>query len=372
MLLACQQDAYARQGASTVVAVDGNDVWVDDSVLYPEGGGQPSDHGTIAGGRGTDVQRDPRGVRLRCARPVAVGVHPVEVDWPRRYDHMQQHTAQHLLTALALDRLGVATTSFHLGAEQSHIDLERALIPDEVERLFTAANAVAREGRAVRHERVDGLEGVRSRRLAEGVSELRVVSIDGVDRNTCGGTHVANTAELQLLVPLGVERARGGQGRLLFLAGDRVARRLAASEATLERLRVTLSTGDLIGATAKLADDVKQLERQGRAWLAEIAAATATRIASEPGPLRVHRRPDAEPGLLTAIANRVTAEHPADVLLLIGADGAFLVCASAERLNALRVPFLAAIGARGGGPPGRLQGRSAADPEAALRAAMAE
>jgi Ser-tRNA(Ala) deacylase AlaX len=97
---------------------------LDDTLCFPEGGGQPPDHGWLGGVRVVDVQRHEEGIRHFVERPVEVGAASLVLDWERRFDHMQQHTAQHLLSALALDRFGWATRSFHLGPATSDVELD--------------------------------------------------------------------------------------------------------------------------------------------------------------------------------------------------------------------------------------------------------
>ena len=117
-LLACQHDAYRRSMTAAildVLPVDGGvEVILADTVLYPEGGGQPDDHGTLDGQPVLGLRKTDRGVAHRLtARPAGESVEVV-LDWARRLDHMQQHTAQHLISAIAADRFSADTTAFHL------------------------------------------------------------------------------------------------------------------------------------------------------------------------------------------------------------------------------------------------------------------
>ncbi len=236
-LVACQRDARLR--ALDCVALswspldDGRyAVILDDTVLYPEGGGQPADHGRINGVAVVDVQRGQSGVVHTVLGPGAPGPVRVELDWARRFDHMQQHSAQHLLTALAADHLDRPTVAFHLGEETCTIDLLGPPLDEAARaRLEDLANAEIRSARPLRVREVDAQTydrlPVRSRGLPEGhTGPIRLVEIEGLDLNTCGGTHVAHTGELQVVALLRVEALKGGS-RLHYLAGDRVRRRLA-------------------------------------------------------------------------------------------------------------------------------------------------
>src|SRR5690606_19218545 len=147
-----------------------------------------------------DVRREGGLIRHILSAPVAAGPARLRLDWPRRFEHMQQHTGQHLLTAVALSQLGWRTTAFHLGPELPDIELDVPALSRE--RLDVLEDAVAAEIRAARHVRCfrAGPEEaarlpVRSRMLPEGlVGDLRLVEIEGIDLNTCGGTHVRSTA----------------------------------------------------------------------------------------------------------------------------------------------------------------------------------
>ena len=203
-----------------------------DTILFPEGGGQPPDHGFLNDVEVLDVQKTGGEVRHYVAAPVAPGPVKVRLDWDRRFDLMQQHTGQHLLSAVAEDRFGWPTTAFHLGPEVCDVELDvRAPSPADLEALGDAIAAEIRAARAVRPRRVtlDELRAlpVRTRGLPEGhAGDVRLVEIEGVDLNTCGGTHLSSTAEIEVVALLSAEPLRGGT-RLSFVAGRRARRSTA-------------------------------------------------------------------------------------------------------------------------------------------------
>ena len=155
-LMPCQEDAYRWHGEATVVdcsAASGGrwQVVLEDSPFYPEGGGQPADQGRLGEVAVIDVQKDGEGRVLHITEaPVSLGRVEAEVDGVRRFDHMQQHTAQHLITAIAQDRFGRSTTSFHLGQQTSSIDLDGPLSPSQLRELEEAVNGELRSDRSVR------------------------------------------------------------------------------------------------------------------------------------------------------------------------------------------------------------------------------
>jgi Ser-tRNA(Ala) deacylase AlaX len=188
-----------------------------DTICYPEGGGQPADRGRIAGIEIADVRTVDGEVRHFLAGPPPAGQVTIELDWERRFDHMQQHTGQHLLTAIAHERFGWATTAFHLGANVSDVELDASSLAAEgLQALEEAVATEIRAGRTVIARRVSPEEyaslPVRTRGLPEGhQGAIRLVEIAGIDLNTCGGTHLRSTAEVEGLKlsawkPCGVAR----------------------------------------------------------------------------------------------------------------------------------------------------------------------
>jgi Ser-tRNA(Ala) deacylase AlaX len=236
-----------------------------DAVFYPEGGGQPADRGSVGGVAVEDVRWAEGQVRHFLAGPAPAGRVRVELDWARRFDHMQQHTGQHLLTAIAQERFGWRTTAFHLGERVSDIELDvPAIAPEQLEALEEAVAAEIRAARPVTARRVTAEEfaalPVRTRGLPEGhVGDIRLVEIAGLDLNTCGGTHVGSTAEIEALKLLGTEGMREGT-RLRFAAGGRLRRLLGAHEERAARLRQVLGASDeeVAGVAAAKLDQLKE------------------------------------------------------------------------------------------------------------------
>ena len=341
-----------------------------DTVLYPEGGGQPSDRGTIAGIPVVDVQNVEGQVRHVLAGPVEPGPVTVELDWTRRFDHMQQHTAQHLLTAVATDRFGWQTTAFHLGDRVSDVELGVAAI--DPEQLQMLEDAVAAEVRAacpvtafrVSHEEYEKLE-VRSRGLPAGHSgDVRLVQIDGIDLNTCGGTHCASTAELEAVKLLGTESLRGGT-RLFYVAGERLRRRLSAEVTRTAALRRILGVSDveLIGGVESRLDQVKDAARTIRRLEEKLTSLLAERFAASPEAVSVEHLVDHGLPFLQRIAREVEALDPTQAVFLTageGEEGFFLLAAGGEStLDVSEVgPRIAEVLEGKGGGKGRVfQGR---------------
>jgi len=344
-----------------------------DTVFYPEGGGQPSDHGTMRGVDVIDVQKAEGVVRHFLSAELPLGPVHQALDWARRFDHMLQHTGQHLLTAVALGRFGWKTTAFHLGPMVSDIELDvGSLGDDDLRRL---EDAVAQEIRAsrpvtVRRAQIDEMEalGVRSRLLPEGLSgEIRLVEIEGLDLNTCGGTHLRSTAEIGTMALIGTETMRGGT-RLFFAAGDRVRRRLAEHEARNAKLRALLGAADddlpelvelRLGRERDLGRDCRQLQ-------AELALAEAERLAASNEAVVAGHWDGRDLPFLQEIGKALVALTPDRVALLTagtGSAGAFLLVASESSgldLGAAGPEICAILDGRGGGRPPFFQGKATA------------
>ncbi len=368
------RDAYRRSLRTEVVACraqgDGFIAITPDTIVFPGGGGQPHDLGTLAGQPVLSVRADADGGWVH-ELPGAVprGSAQLELDWDRRYDHMQQHSAQHLITALANDQLGLATMAFHLGAERSSIDLDasniEASVLGELEAMVQAEirAALPLQIRWVQPEELDGL-GVRSRGLpADHRGKVRLVSIEGVDRNTCGGTHVAGTAELQLVVFVGTERVHGGITRLHFVAGQRAVDLLRSGLIRERALTLSLRcappehSAAVDRVLAEQSEQARELRRL-RAELAELLAA-ACLVGASGGLAHLHRDADDLP-LLQAVASGAMALQPdALVLLTSGAPaGSFLLAGPTPLVATLGPELLPLIAGRGGGARGRFQGRA--------------
>ena len=374
---AYERDPRLRELAVEVLAAGAADgrPWAElsDTVLYPEGGGQPADRGWLGEVAVDDVQQRDGRVLHFLAAPVAPGPALLRLDWGRRFDHMQQHTAQHLLSALALDRYGWRTTSFHLGKQVSDVELATSVLP--VARLAELEEAIAEAIRAalpvttrrVAPEKMAAL-AVRTRGLPAGhTGDVRLVEIAGIDLNTCGGTHLASTAEIESVKLLGTEAMRGGT-RLQWVAGGRVRARLAAHEQRAEALRRTFDTGDdelAATATAKVAQ-LQESERARRRLAERLADAEAARllaVARADGFVEAHFD-DADGAFLQRLASGFSAAPGAAVALLTAAfaGGALFALAAQPDatvdVRALGGRAAAALGGRGGGSGRVFQGKA--------------
>ena len=346
-------------------------VVLEDTVFYPEGGGQPCDLGTVNGVAVVDVQKREGELLHFLGTAIPEGPASLRLDWTRRFDHMQQHTGQHLLTAVAQDQFQWETTAFHLGAQVCDIELDAPSIsPSAMERL---EEAVAAEIRA-HHEisarwvspEVYGQEPVRSRGLPEGhKGDIRLVQIACVDLNTCGGTHLHHTGEIEALKLLGTESIRSGT-RLFYVAGGRARRRLGAHEQRNAALRTLLGAPDedLVPALQIKLDQLLILERRSRKLEEELAEYQAAALAARPGALVEAHLEGRDMAFLQKLAKGILGLAPAKAVFLTadaGGQGIFLLGAGED--STLDVPAVgkavaAILGAKGGGAGKSFQGKA--------------
>jgi Ser-tRNA(Ala) deacylase AlaX len=374
-LTAFERDPYLTQMETRVLRVgeDGGRPYavLADSILYPEGGGQPPDHGFLGAVAVLDVQKRGGEARHYLAAAVAPGPAELRLAWPRRFDHMQQHTGQHLLTAVALERFGWETTAFHLGEEVSDIELGVARVTGaELEQLEEAVAAEIRRDRPVTCRRVtaEDLPGlpVRSRGLPEGFQgDVRLVEIQGLDLNTCGGTHLRATGELEGMCLLGTEPVRGGT-RLFFVAGGRLRRRMAAHEQRNAGLRGLLGVPDerLGAAVSARLEQHRDLEKRVRALEDELGELLAAALAERPGALAEHHFQGRDAGFLQRAARQLLAKAPAKTAFFTATregQSCFLLAsgeASPLDTGALGREVAALLSAKGGGSGKLFQGKA--------------
>jgi len=341
-------------------ANDGRTVYLDRTAFYPTSGGQPFDTGTIAGVRVTDVVDEDDRIAHVLAAPAPEGdaVHGV-IDWQRRLDHMQQHTGQHLLSAIFADRFSLATVSVHFGADTSTLDLDAESVPRAT--LLAAeelANAAIAQPHAVSvsFESAADATGLRKPPPREGT--IRVVTIEALDRSACGGTHVRSTAEIGALLLRGTERVRRTT-RVEFVCGLRAVRTARADHELVSALAQSLGVApaELIAITQSQREELRAAQAAQREASKALGAYRARELFDAVAPNAtgrrriVERRTAGSIDELRTLAQAVLALGPA---LFLGtlADPPTLLVASSDAAfdagTALKAA-LATYGGRGGG-----------------------
>ena len=385
-------DPYLRVFDASISSIDQREtrliVTLDSTAFYPTSGGQPFDTGTLGPWRVIETVDQDDGAIGHIVEPlpeaadggshVTVGdrVHG-EVDWPRRFDHMQQHTGQHVLSA-ALERLfSVRTVSFHLGAEASTIDLAREVSVTEIAAAEDEGNRIVWEDRPVTIRYVTSEEAARLPLRKEPAREgtLRLIEVGDFDLSACGGTHVARTGAIGVITVTAWERFKGGY-RLEFLCGGRALNRFRASRDTVSSLVRLLSVtpNELPDATARLLAEARDQKRTIAGLQSELAAFRAAELAASAVDGFVGRSLDADAGTLKALAAAVSARSGYTVVLVSTRQPALVVVARSADVpvdaDHLLAALLARFGGRGGGKPAIAQGGGLqGSPDAILAAA---
>ena len=341
--------------------------------FYPTSGGQPHDVGTINGSEVVSVlSRPDDGAILHVLdTPVSNESYKAEIDWSRRFDHMQQHTGQHILSQSFLKVLGAQTLSFHLGADSSTIDLDLDRLDDErasdVEEL---ANQVVWENRAVQIQNVtldEALDIPMRKKPPLDSDALRLVVITDFDVSACGGTHVSNTGEVGVIKILGWER-RGNSIRAGFVCGKRALSDYRAKNQVIRNLSAQLTTGywELENSISNQIDEISQLKRQLRRSQQMLTDYQVDGIINE-----IEQDGDENPVIrvfadmpmkeLRIVANQLVTRKKVVLLLASVGDRTSLVFARSEDLsgdmNELTKRAFAQLGSgSGGGSPSFAQG----------------
>ena len=337
-------------------------VYLDRTAFYPESGGQPSDYGELAGNPLLDVIDEGDEIAHVIAEdPPFKPVHG-SVDWSRRFDHMQQHTGQHILSA-AFERTGsYKTVSFHLGTDSATIDLDSDRVgARQVEAAEDLANQVVFENRPVGISFRSAAEAqqldLRKPTFREG--DIRLVEIQDFDLSACGGTHVNRTGGVGLVLVRKMERAKG-LTRLEFVCGGRARRCAQQDFAVLSEAARLFSTG-LENVPELIAKQSQELREAGKGLqkltedLAVLQAAQLWQQAPERGGVRVvqclFEAAESRKGKFVAHA---VGKHPG-AIALIGVKGAPTALffaqtpgGKANMADALKLT-LAKFGGKGGG-----------------------
>ncbi len=254
------RDTYAREFTADVVSCtegkNGFEVVLSDTAFYPEGGGQPADHGKLGDAVVTDVKRV-SGIIVHCTdKALTVGSTVKGVlDWSRRYDNMQNHTGEHVISGLIHKKYGFDNVGFHMDEDVITVDFDGVIPTDELLAIEQQVNDAIYADIPVNvlFPSAEELKTMDYRSKKELTGKVRIVDIPGCDRCACCGTHVAKTGEIGLLKVLSSEKHRGGT-RILFVCGARALRDYAAKNASVRRISELLSA-----KPAEVAEAVEKL-----------------------------------------------------------------------------------------------------------------
>jgi alanyl-tRNA synthetase len=404
-------DSFLRTFTGAVTDVrevadsNGKHIWqlaLNRTAFYPTSGGQPFDTGQLSAVSldGTalmvpveQVEEDEQGAVWHFVRnPLVAGTFVEgQIDWKRRFDHMQQHTGQHLLSAVFWRELQAPTISFHLGESTSTIDLASEQVTHQsLERVERIANEIIGEDRQVttrdlpRGEAEAMLAAGQLRKLPDRQGTIRVIDIADYDKNACGGTHVRSTGQIGGLQVRAVERVSRGV-RIEFVCGLRAVRAVRADLAILRETSALLSTRatELASTVGRLLTEGKANAKQCQKLREELAVFQGAKLAMEEpieSGLRLVVRAwrDRDRDYVRLLASRTAIAAPRTAVIFSANDSdpvrVFVARSSDLDFNCGQIlrEALAHVGLRGGGSADLAQGEVPAEQEVALRASISE
>ncbi|KAK9453207.1 Threonyl/alanyl tRNA synthetase [Dipodascopsis uninucleata] len=314
---------------------------LEDTILFPEGGGQPTDHGFLYAFDNEIAIRNVRRESLTALHLSNLPLEPntdvkLKVDWNRRFDHMQQHSGQHLLSAV-LDKKGVPTLAWTLGEKVSYVELSRKLTDEEVSEAEDECNEIIRKAINIWIE-VPDKDLVNQNKLPDDYDVergiLRVVHIGNLDANPCCGTHLKNTCEIGSVALFHQTPIRGSNSRLYFLIGDRVRKYAVDANTKFRSINSKLScqTEEIEDKITKLESQLKDALRREKIWMAETVKSDSAQIRKD---LELRKRsfiyrPDSSLDYFNSVIAEVgKLENNSGVIVLasgaIKASGALLI-----------------------------------------------
>lgn len=350
-------------------------VVLDQTFFYPTSGGQPNDTGTLNGVKVEDVvvRESDKALLHVLVGSLNPGEVKAEIDWPRRFDHMQQHTGQHILSQAFILAAEAVTIGFHLGDETVTIDLDADKLPAN---LIDRAEQIANQAISINHPirawfpTPDELAQMTLRKTPDVDGPLRVVAIGDFDLNACGGTHVKQSAEVGLIKILRTEKQKKGT-RVEFVCGQRALADYGRKHAIIAGLAADFTCGipEVPDVVNKLRSESQSLRKDLRSTRDELLDYEAKRLLAETAGqngIKVIRGswPDRDMNDLRGLATRLTASS--GVVALVGSAGEkanFVFARSADLGQDMNKLFRSAIiqlnGARGGGSSNLAQGGGA-------------
>ncbi|WP_340394257.1 DHHA1 domain-containing protein [Paenibacillus sp. FSL E2-0190] len=260
------QTDWQTRVTETIEREDGLYVLLEETAFYPHGGGQPCDLGAIQGIPVLDVISEEELVLHKLERLPNEESVTCQIDWNRRFDHMQQHSGQHLLSAVCLEKHNFMTLSFHLGEDYCTIDIEVSEL--SADQLYSIEREVNRQiylnhnilSYFVTGEEAAQLKLVKQPKVTE---NIRIVEIKDVEYNACGGTHVSSTGEIGIIKLLKAEKIKGNT-RIYFKCGYRALEEFNTSQQILGTLSSKFNTGkdEIIDRIEKWENEQKLLQAE--------------------------------------------------------------------------------------------------------------
>ena len=366
------EDPFQKGFASTVVSCEevkgGYAVVLAETVFYPEGGGQPCDVGTLGSANVLDV-REKDGVIIHlCDRPLTAGASVSgKIDWARRFDHMQQHSGEHICSGLICARFHCDNVGFHMGADTVTIDFNADISWEELLEIEQTANLYIYEDHPIdiqfhRGAELDKID-YRSKKPLEG--DVRIVTFPGADCCACCGTHVMRSGQVGIVKFLSVQKFREGV-RIELLCGERAYRYLAACWAQDVAVAQALSVKPTASAAAveRLQGELSALKLRCAKLEESVFVGVAARYAGSGDVLLFEDEMGGESVRRLCDAVAETCGGRCAVFAGAGSAWKYAIGQRGGDLRALTKELNAALSGRGGGKPEFVQGSVGAEREA--------
>ena len=343
---------------------------LDRTAFYPEGGGQGADRGVLGSVNVLDVHEKGDEIVHYCDGPLEVGSQVKGmIDWDLRFDHMQQHSGEHIVSGMICSRFNCSNIGFHMGEEIVTIDYDAEISEEELRKLEADANRYIWEGHDICIQWPDAgeLKALDYRSKKELTGDVRIVSFPGADMCACCGTHVMNSAEVGLVKLISVKRFKGGS-RIEMAAGKRALNFLNMNYENNKAISVMLSAKleETPAAVERLNDEMRKQAAVISGLEEEIFEACVSAHTGENDVLIVRgpMSPVSVRKLCDALGNVCSGE----VRVFAGTDGAwnYAVRTKADDMKSVIGAMNKALSGRGGGRDGFAQG-SAGCTEAAIR-----
>jgi alanyl-tRNA synthetase len=363
------QDAYTHAFDARVVdkTEDGKRVYLDKTYFYPTSGGQPHDTGFLSDAAVTEVIDEGDRIAHILSEPLEGDLVQARIDWNRRFDHMQQHSGQHLLSAVFLELFGFGTLSFHMGAEVSTVELgAKEITPEQMAAAEERVNEIVRAAAPLLISFEDAASVQALRKESRRTGTLRIMEIQGLDRSACGGTHVRTSAEIGSVQIRGSEKVRGNV-RIEFICGIRALRRARRDYQILAELarQNAVPPDQLIESFASVRQKFLDGERDREKLRAQVARleADASYGATAPSADGIRRSLLHTPAFdeSSKLAATAFAAHPKAICLVIAEEPvSVLIASSADsgvNAGAVIKRILSEKGGKGGGSATLAQAR---------------
>lgn len=359
--------AYIKEFEAQVLSCQegkkGWEITLSATAFYPEGGGQPADTGLLGNVRVTDVHEKDGQVVHYTDGPLPVGemVRGV-IDWDRRFQHMQEHSGEHLVSGLIHQRFGYDNVGFHMGTDEVTIDFNGVLEWGDLMAIEEKANGMIWENLEISavYPEKDELDAMEYRSKKERTGAVRIVSIPGGDVCACCGTHVERTGEIGLVKFLSMIHYKGGV-RISLLCGKRAVEDYERKRDQVQKISVLLSArpGEISRAVEKLKDEEAKLQEKLVAAYDKLIASEVRDIKEGDGDIFI-LEPDFEAIQLRHLVNRLLEEKKGKTVLALGgaAEGSFLYVLGSRDgdMRRLSRELNGLLNGRGGGSAQMAQG----------------